>query len=422
MRIYFLAIITGCITGFIGSVAQWASNHLEQTLRDLSVFASHSGILATLVVIIITTLLVFVAWCLVHYLAPDTAGSGIPQVEMTLHHRRSTNWHRIIPVKWISGILAIGSHLVLGREGPTIQIGANVGKMISDLFRIDPIHHDVFFASGAAAGLATAFNAPLAGIFFIIEEIQPCFALTFFNLQIITITNLAAVIVLNLIMGTQAMISIPVFTTPSFDTLAIFFIVGLACGPCGVLFNNLFISGLDFIREKSKPYATIYILAFGILIGYLVITWPDLTGSGQRIIEKVLITTPSMHLLIILLVGRLMIGIMSYSTNIAGGVFMPMLALGTLLGLMFCNLAHMIMPECSIPPGVFAMMGMAGLFSASIRAPLTGIVLIIEITQNYDLIVPLMLTCLTATATSLCFNKAPLYHQLSCRLTPEDMR
>ena len=416
MHVYFLAIITGCITGFIGSSAQWLSNHLEQVVLDLSLWASHSGIAATLVVMIITSALVFSAWCLVHYLAPAAAGSGIPQVEMALHHHRVMRWQRIIPIKFMSGIFAIGSHLVLGREGPTIQIGGNVGKMICDFFRIDPTHHDIFIASGAAAGLATAFNAPLAGIFFIIEEVQPCFSLSFFRLQIITLTNLSAVIVLNLMMGTQAMIAIPAFTKPSIDTLPIFFIVGLACGPCGVMFNSLFIGGLDFIREKIKPYSMIYILTVGMLIGYLIITWPDLTGSGHRIIDQMLMTTPSMQMLIILLVGRLIIGLMSYSTNIDGGIFMPMLALGTLLGLIFNNLMHMVMPECPITPVVFAMMGMAGLFSASIRAPLTGIVLIIEITQNYALIVPLMLTCLTATAISLCFNKAPLYQQLSLRL------
>ncbi|MDW2020375.1 chloride channel protein, partial [Vibrio sp. 704] len=168
----------------------------------------------------ISALLAFVGYFLVHRFAPEAAGSGIPEIEGAMDNIRPVRWWRVLPVKFFGGMGALGSGMVLGREGPTVQMGGAVGRMVTDIFRVkdDDTRHSLL-ASGAAGGLAAAFNAPLAGIMFVVEEMRPQFRYSLISIRAVIISAIMANIVFRAINGQDAVITMPQYQSPALQTL-----------------------------------------------------------------------------------------------------------------------------------------------------------------------------------------------------------
>lgn len=164
--LYIISALLGVLTGAIASAFQWAIAQFDTSLSLLYTFIGQYGWPVSLCSALISMVLVCIAWLSVRYLAPEASGSGVPEIEGTLLHERPIFWRHLLPVKFFSGILAISAKMVLGREGPTIQMGGNLGKMLGDWFHLSLRRSDTLIAAGSAAGLAAAFNAPLAGVLF----------------------------------------------------------------------------------------------------------------------------------------------------------------------------------------------------------------------------------------------------------------
>lgn len=412
LRIYGIAILLGILVGIIGSLLQLAIMGINQLLETWYVYAGAHGLPVGLISAVTSMIMVFVAWMLVKRIATEAGGSGVQEIEGTLLHVRPIFWRRLLPVKFIGGVLAISAKMVVGREGPTIQIGGNLGAMLGEWFEISRKRRDTLIAAGAAAGLATAFNAPLAGVLFVIEEMRNAFNFSFTNFKMVAICCATATIVLHLIMGSNPAIPMDVFDLPSLRSLWLFFIFGIVIGFVGLFFNTVLMKALYFNDKLNERQRDLYVLVVGLLVGYLFYLHPDMVGGGYEIIEKSLTLNPSVIILALLIVIRFMMTILCYSTGIPGGIFAPMMALGTLLGLAASHLFQWLMVDVSVHPGMFAVAGMGALFSAAIRAPLTGIVLVVEMTQNYSLILPLMVTCLTSTTIVQLAKNPPIYTQL----------
>ena len=309
-------------------------------------------------------------------------------------------------------VFSLGSGLLLGREGPTIQIAANIGKMIKDIFKQPDNENNALVSAGAAAGLASAFNAPFAGIIFVIEEMHDHFRFNFYSVAAIMIASGTADFVVRATIGASPVIQMTIYSRTSLSSLWLYIVLGLLYSIVGIFYNKLLISSLNFSKHLSK----IPIIVVGIFVGLIIaitgIFFPNMIGGGYTTISKVLDHSFSLNFLIVLFIIRMLLSIFSYSSGVPGGIFAPLLALGVISGMLFGNIVQLYFPELISHPGIFAIAGMAGIFASTVRAPLTGLVLVIEMTSNYEMILPLIVTTVTAsTVTSMLGNK-PIYSTL----------
>jgi len=306
----------------------------------------------------------------------------------------------------------LGSGLLLGREGPTIQIGGNIGKMVKDLFKQPDTNTNAFVSAGAAAGLATAFNAPLAGIIFVIEELHGHFKHTFFTVAAIMVASGTADLVVRLFIGVAPVIKMKIYPSPDLSSIWLFVVLGLIFSLVGYMFNKLLIKGLDFFDSLSKTGIIISVCVLGITIALVGMFYPEFIGGGYETIRVALDQSLALKYLLALFVGRLILTIFSYGIGVPGGIFAPLLALGVVLGMLYGNIMQNFFPSFISDPGVFAVAGMAGIFAATIRAPLTGVVLAVEMTSNFEMILPLIITTVIASVVTAELGNEPIYTTL----------
>ncbi len=410
---YGIAIAVGALTGVVGALFQIAIDKTEECLKYVYGAVEHWHISGVLFAALITVFMVLIAWLMVQWIAPEASGSGVQEIEGALMHARKVRWKRVLPVKFIGGVLSIASGMVLGREGPTIQMGGNLGQFLGQHLKLSAKRVSALVAAGAAAGLATAFNAPLAGVLFVMEEMREEFPLPFLHFKTVALSCVASTVVLQLILGDKPSIVMNVFDMPNIKSLWLFFVFGIVVGFIGIMFNRLLMKTLCWMDKSTVEARLMVVILVAASVGVLGWFWPDAVGGGYRIIERSLTFTPGFLILALLFLVRFILTMACYGTGVPGGIFAPMLALGTLSGLALGCAFDMMLPEITmVQTGMFAVAGMGALFSASVRAPVTGIVLVVEMTQNYGLILPLMLSCLTATTVVQCAGVQPIYTQL----------
>ena len=403
------ALLVGAMTGFVGGIFQIALARFADMKALLMSLLSGVSYLPLIASIVISAVMVFIALLLVRKFAPETAGSGVQEMEGALDDVRPVRWKRVLPVKFVAGLLSLGSGMVMGREGPTIQMGGNLGKMVSDFFKTNKDDKHTLIAAGAGGGLAAAFNAPLAGILFVFEEMRPEFKYNFLSVQAVLIACASADIVLRILMGQQPDIIMSMLPAPPLESLWLFLIFGFIFGIFGFIFNRMLVWTLNFFINLTGWLYTYTGLLVGGLIGALVFLYPDTIGGGYVVIPKAISGSIPVMILLLLFVVRFGTTMISYGSGATGGIFAPMLALGTLFGMWFGNFAHTLLPQMVVQPEIFAVAGMAALFCATVRAPLTGIVLTIEMTGNYWLILPLIITCMTASIVAQGLGGKPIY-------------
>ncbi len=342
--------------------------------------------------------------------APEASGSGIPHLEAVLHRLRKLEWIRVLPVKFFGGIIAIGSGLTLGREGPTVQMGGSIGAAVSNWLKVSERERLTLISAGGGAGLAAAFNAPLSGLIFVLEEVRRDFQPIVFGAAFV-----AAVIadIVTRVGSSQ----FPVFTVPSYPmpplaSLPIFALLGLIAGGLGVLFNrSLLFAVKSYARLPSRMVLPAAAITGGVvgLVGWFS---PLLIGSGHTFAETVLKGNLLLTAIPIFFILRFLMTITSYGIGAPGGIFAPLLGLGALIGLAIGQIANRLAPGIAPIPAVFAVVGMAAYFTAIVRAPLTGIMLIVEMTGNYEHMLPLLVSCFCAYAVTELLKDLPIYEAL----------
>jgi len=407
--ILFWSLIVGALTGLVGAVFQLSISKVQDARILLLGIIPQDNLFQLTASVIFSAVLVYIAFLLVRRIAPEASGSGVHEIEGALDDVRPVRWKNVLPVKFLGGLFSLGGDMVLGREGPTIQMGGNIGKMIAELFKVDKEDTHALIAAGAGGGLTAAFNAPLAGILFVFEEMRPEFKYNFLSVQSVIIASVASDIALRSIMGQHPDISMRTLATPPLTSLWIFLIFGFLFGIFGVLFNFLLVKTLDFFHNLKGSWFTLTGLYVGAFVGLLAWLYPDLVGGGYKVIPQALSGTIPVTFLLLIFFGRFGTTMISYGSGAPGGIFAPMLALGTLFGMWYGSIAHGYLPDLIVRPELFAVAGMAALFCATVRAPLTGIALTIEMTGNYDMILPLILTCLTATLVAEGLGGKPVY-------------
>lgn len=406
-----VGVLAGLLCTFFDIAIDWVTDSRHDWLggRDID-------FVTVIVVVASSALLSAFGFLLVNRIAPEAAGSGIPEIEGALDGVRPVRWWRVIPVKFFGGVGTIGAGLVLGREGPSVQMGSSVGRMLTDIFRLqDDEGRHTLVASGAAAGLAAAFNAPLAGVMFVVEEMRPQFRYNLVSIKAVIIAAIMATITYRSLQGQGAMIPLPSYEPVPLSSLGLFLVLGLLFGGIGVLFNRLVVMTMDgFDRlhgHKTSRFVAVG-AALGAIFGVMLLFLPRLTSEGVTLIPDAAHGDFTLTVLLGLFLVRLITTLACFGSGAPGGVFAPMLALGTLFGTFFGMLCGELFPSMDITVGTFAVAGMGALFAATVRAPITGILLVIELTHNYDLILPLLITTLGATMAAQAMGGKPIYSQL----------
>lgn len=419
LAILLCAALVGTLVGLMG-VAFNRAVHVVQHWRATHLTPAHlDGWVLWLSAFTVSALLAMVGYFLVRRFAPEASGSGIPEIEGALEDLRPVRWWRVIPVKFFGGMGTLGAGMVLGREGPTVQLGGNIGRMVLDILRMrgEEARHTLL-ATGAAAGLAAAFNAPLAGILFIIEEMRPQFRYSLISIKAVFTGVIMASIVFRLFNGEQAVISVGKLGAAPLNTLWLYLVLGMVFGMVGVLFNRLiFLAQDSFARLYAgrlwRGVFTGALLGGG--CGVLALLFAPGVGGGFDLIPQSFHGLFSLQMLLLIFGVRLLTTLLCFGSGAPGGIFAPMLALGTLLGMAFGQAIADFFPLYHLQPGTFAIAGMGALFAASVRAPLTGIVLVLEMTDNYQLILPMIITCLGATLLAQFLGGKPLYSSILAR-------
>ncbi|MEJ4042991.1 H(+)/Cl(-) exchange transporter ClcA [Erwinia sp. SLM-02] len=419
VAVLICAAVVGTLAGLVGVIFAKMVEAIQHW-RAVSLTAETlPGWPLYLCAFVVSAALAALGYWLVRRFAPEAGGSGIPEIEGALDELRPVRWWRVIPVKFFGGLGTLGAGMVLGREGPTVQLGGNLGRMVFDLFRLrsDEARHSLL-ATGAAAGLSAAFNAPLAGILFILEEMRPQFRYNLISIKAVFIGVIMASVVFQLFNGQQALINVGRLADAPVNTLWLYLLLGVLFGAVGVLFNKLIFIMQDAWARVYQRRVWRVVLVGAVLgggCGVMTLLFPAIVGGGNLLIPEVASGAFSLQMLLLIFILRLLTTLLCFASGAPGGIFAPMLALGTVLGTAFGMAMSQLFPLYALQPATFAIAGMGALFAASVRAPLTGIVLVLEMTDNYQLILPMIITCLGATLMAQFLGGKPLYSSILAR-------
>lgn len=413
LAVLLMAAVVGTLAGLIGVAFEKSVNWVQNLRIGALVEVADHWFLVWPLAFILSALLAMVGYFLVRRFAPEAGGSGIPEIEGALEELRPVRWWRVLPVKFIGGMGTLGAGMVLGREGPMVQLGGNLGRMVGVVFRMrSPEARHTLLATGAAAGLSAAFNAPLAGILFIIEEMRPQFRYNLISIKAVFTGVIMATIVFRIFNGDKAVIEVGKLSNAPVNTLWLYLILGMIFGCVGPLFNTLVLRTQDMFQRLHGGNIKKWVLIGGLIggsCGVLGLIQPAASGGGFNLIPIAAAGNFSVGLLLFIFIARVITTLLCFSSGAPGGIFAPMLALGTLLGTAFGMAATPLFPAYHLDAGTFAIAGMGALLAASVRAPLTGIVLVLEMTDNYQLILPMIITCLGATLLAQFLGGKPLY-------------
>ncbi|GLI93690.1 H(+)/Cl(-) exchange transporter ClcA [Methylocystis echinoides] len=409
-----LALVVGVLSGVVGALYRLSLQAADQFRGVVVAWAQGEGLLGFVLVVAICAAAACVAAWMVRRFSPHASGSGIPHVEAVLHGLAPPAGVILLPVKFIGGVLAIGSGLALGREGPSVQIGAVIGHLVGAASRRNWPDCRALLAAGAGAGLATAFNAPMAGAVFVLEELVQKFEHR--TALAALAASSTAIATAHLILGDALELSLPPIRYPAPGVEPLFLLLGVAMGFLGIFYNWLLFRTLalydSFVRASVETRAA----ATGALIGVVAWCAPGLVGGGEVITQAALAGTQDIFILPFVLMLRFGLGSASYSAGTPGGLFAPMLALGALAGLFFGVVCGLLFPGLAIEPQAFAVVGMTALFTSAVRAPLTGMVLVTEMTGSAVLLLPMLVACFAAMLAATAMGSAPVYEALRERL------
>jgi CIC family chloride channel protein len=407
-----LTLLAGAATGLVATVFRLLLEHAER-LRDLLITHAHGfGVPGFFLVIMVTALMALLAAWLVHRFAPHATGSGIPHVEAVLHGKIGPAGYGLGVVKFVGGLLAIGSGLVLGREGPSVQMGAAVSCEIGRFFRRKWSDCRVLIAAGAGAGLATAFNAPIAGAVFVLEELVQRFE---HRVAIAALGAAAsAVTVGHLLAGNAPDFEVEAFAEPGVESWPLFMVLGCIAGLLAVAYNRSVLGALALADSARRLPVEGRAALIGAMIGAVAWFAPGVVGGGDNITQSVLAGSAVLGIMPLVFALRFVLGAASYAAGTPGGLFAPLLVLGAQIGFLF-GAACSSMSLISLAPEAFAVVGMAAFFAGVVRAPLTGIVLVGEMTASSGLLLPAVFASFSAMMVAALLRDRPIYDALRDR-------
>jgi chloride channel protein, CIC family len=409
-----LALIVGVGAGLLGAAFRLALTQADHVRNALIAWAHGAHVAGFLLVTGAIAAATALAAGLVNRISRAAAGSGIPYVEAVLRGEVSQVPIRLIPVKFFGGWLAIGAGLALGREGPTVQMGASFGSFIGEVFRRNWPDCRALLAAGAGAGLATAFNAPIAGAIFVLEELVGRFE---HRIAIAALgASATAIAVARVLLGDTPDFHVNALAYASGQTRPLYFLLGAILGLVAILYNHALLATISAAHRLKRWPVALRAAAIGAAVGILAWFAPELVGGGDAITQRTLTGSDALGLVAVVFLVRFVLSMVSYAAGTPGGLFAPLLVLGAQLGLLYGALCQFALPQLHIQPEGFAVVGMAALFTGVVRAPLTGIVLVVEMTASVTMLLPMLGACFAAMLVPFILGNPPIYESLRANL------
>jgi chloride channel protein, CIC family len=420
-----LALVAGAGSGLIVALFRLALAQADDWRGALIAIAHRHPFIGFVSVVLGCAAAVAAAAWLVRRFSPYASGSGIPQVEAALTGDLPPAPPRLIPVKFFGGLLAIGAGMALGREGPSVQMGAVIADLLGKAGRRAWPDLRTLVAAGAGAGLAVAFNAPIAGAVFVLEELvrrlETRVAITALG------ASASAILISRLILGDTPDFQVTVMAQSATATgplpyavaatWPLYLVMGVVCGIAAVLYNRAILGAMALAArlERHCP-AELQGAVIGALVGAVGWFAPGLIGGGNAITQRLLAGGGAIGMVALALVIRFWLGAVCYAARTPGGLFAPLLVLGAQLGLLYGALAQAAFPGLGIEPVAFAVVGMAALFTGVVQAPITGIVLVTEMTAAFTTLLPMLAACFAAIVAANQLRAAPIYDSLRERM------
>lgn len=349
----------------------------------------------------------FVKW------EPMISGSGIPQVEGEVIGRLDQTWWRVLTAKFLGGFLALLAGLSLGREGPSIQLGAMAGKGVSRALDRDKTEEKILLTCGASAGLAAAFHAPLAGLMFSLEEVHKNFSVSV--LVSAMAASLTADYISSNLIGLEPVFQFDIGTPMTQGSYWIIVLLGVLLGVLGS-FYNYFTLKVQSIYKNSALHPTVRMMIPFACAGVLGFVFPVVLGSGHAIVEDAANGRLVLGSVLVILVVKFVFSAISFGSGAPGGIFFPLLVLGALIGAAYGMVGIEYLGWDPTYVSNLVLLSMAGFFTAIVRAPLTGIILIFEMTGSVSQMLSLALVSIVAYVVANLMHSAPIYESLLERL------
>ena len=342
---------------------------------------------------------------------PYARGSGVPQTKAALFARDGFISLRTVLGKFFCTAATLASGIPLGREGPSVQVGAGIGSVLGRWLGLRPEKVKALIPVGAAAAIAAAFNTPMAAVLFSLEEVMGDMHAPI--LGSVVLASATSWAVLRLLLGNNPLFRVPQYTLVHPLELAIYALLGIAGGFLSVAFTRLLLGMRKFFLRLPMRTRWWHPAVGGVTVGLMGWLVPQVLGVGYTYVGSALNGTMALKLMLLLVVLKLFGVTVSYASGNAGGIFGPSLFLGAMLGGAIGTVAHGLLPGYTATPGAYALVGMGALFAGIVRAPMTSVLMIFEMTRDYAVIVPLMIANLTSFFISSRFQKEPIYEALA---------
>jgi CIC family chloride channel protein len=400
-----LSILVGIVAGLSAVLFRWLINFFHNLF-----FINGADILSFMgqyYVIIIPAIGGLIIGAIIYLTrTSETKGHGVPEVMAAVAIAGGRIRTRVAAIKILVSSICIGSGGSVGREGPIVQIGSTIGSILGQRLHLSQDWVKSLVACGAAGGISATFNAPIAGVFFATEVILGRFLPRRFGF--VVMSSVVASVVAHAFLGNEITFQIPAYTLNSYWELFLYFLLGILSAFVAVLFIRILNRSEDIfdwikIPEYLKPGLG------GIAIGLVGFYNPHLFGVGYEGVEQALHGNIGVLMLFTLLLLKIVATSITLGSGGSGGVFAPSLFMGAMFGGLFGSIANYLLPNIASPSGAYALVGMAAVFSAAARAPITAIIIIFEMTRDYAIILPLMLAVVVGTFIAHQLNPLSIY-------------
>lgn len=418
-------VFVGIFAGLMVSLYRYLLYASEDVLRSYLAIINGNVFYIIVFFVSLVVLGLLTAWLM--RWERDAMGSGIPQVNAETKGFLDVNWYKTLFAKIVGGVLTALGGLSLGPEGPSVQIGAMAGKGVSKIFNESKTDELRLILVGSAVGITAAFNAPLAGVIFILEEINHGFDKTLVFIALVS--AIVSDFISNLIFGQSTILSFPISNIP-LSSYWLLILLGLILGLLGYAYNVGMIKAEDLWAKIPNLSLEVKFVSVFLVSGVIALTLPQISCGGHFMMDLLGVAMPSLSLLLIYFVAKSFFSIFSFSSGAPGGIFLPILVLGAYIGAIF---ASVFIPICGLESVLiykFIIISMAGFFTATVRSPITGIVLLSEMSGSTESLVAMLLVCLIAYIVPTLLGNEPIYEALLERLlnkrqekfTPEPSR
>jgi CIC family chloride channel protein len=342
---------------------------------------------------------------------PNARGSGVPQTKAALFARQGVITIRTVFGKFLCTSATLASGIPLGREGPAVQVGGGIASVLGRLLGLPSEQVKGMIPVGAAAAIAAAFNTPLAAVLFALEEIMGDLHAPVMGA--VVLASATSWVVLRMLLGNNPLFKVPQYQLVHPLEFAVYAVLGLAGGLVSVAFTKLLLGMRERFLRFPKKTLWFQPVAGGLLVGLMGWFVPQVLGVGYKYVGDALNGRMAINLMVLLVVLKLLAVATSYASGNAGGIFGPSLFIGAMLGGAVGALAHWLLPTYTATPGAYALVGMGAVFAGIVRAPMTSVLIIFEMTQDYAVIVPLMISNLVSLFISSRLQRQPIYEALA---------